>query len=147
MPGSLILPAGMREALQVTRAWKTITFSPWKAVDPRHVFHGDKRPVGSIYPRGLWMCTITGVRSDDVPCVIQVPIDGRALNVPEKVGQFLSAAMKQLESYRDCECEGANKDGTAGRQCHFHATGQVAAQQPTAADVERVADQKQDRTH
>lgn len=116
-----------------TRTWKSVGMLPWKRIDPL-----SQLPDGSIvqerFPLGLIMTGVVATRSDDEPIMIQMPIDARTLENPERLGSLWLRAYQELASYLQCGC--SRKTGP----CVVHAPAATRAQEPSDAPADGVVE-------
>ncbi len=86
-----------------TRTWKAVGMLPWGRIDPLSTMPNGML-VQEQFPLGLVMTGLTATRSDDLPIVIQLPIDVRTLQNPERLGSMFARAYQMLNSYLQCAC-------------------------------------------
>jgi len=110
------------------RTWTEVQMVPWRQVHPAEFDPNANAKVAVSYPRGLWMCVVQGMRSDGLPCAVTVPIDGRMLDDPARVGQHLAGAFGVFHTYLTCDCR-------EGRPCDTH---QPLMRQPVSVPSGRV---------
>lgn len=86
------------------RTWKMVRQSLFLPIDPQAIDPHTGKTVGEQHPMGLFLVSVEGHRSDDLPCAIQASVDGRMFSDPRALGELLSRAWAMLETYRTCPC-------------------------------------------
>lgn len=129
---AIIDPATGVTLIGRSRTWKQCAMVPFQKVNPLFFWVPANERVGKAFPHGLFMLIVQGMRSDDLPCQVTAPVDGRMFRDPSRLGMHIAGAWQILHSYLDCECQ-------VGKSCEKHGTvaGGQGPVNPVEASVDR----------